>query len=526
MRLVVAMAVAAVMAAVAGPAAAHQPPVDGEIIDGFRPPAEPWGAGNRGVDYATTPGTAVAASAAGDVVFAGQVGGDLHVTVAHPDGLRTTYSGLVSLAVVEGQSVGAGDQVGVSGARFHFGVRDAAGTYLDPTALFVTTVARLVPGGDDGAVVVAGPGGAGLWAVVWDLMSSGMAVGGGPAVGVLADAGGVLPVLAHYADQVGAAATGEDLRAILAAATADTGPCTDAGVAAPAPAGRRIAVLVAGFGSTSQRTGIDGVDTVALGYDPGDVVRFSYRGGRIPADTGAVGPLGGVTTTTYGSADANGDLAGSGQALVGLLAELAAAAPGVPIDVVAHSQGGVVARLGIGNAVATDTLPDSVATLVTLGSPHGGADLATAGSGLAATDAGAAVLDLAGGLGLPVSSRQPALHQLSELSPVATADRSGELVASRLAFTSVAARGDPVVPVARTRAGSAATTTVSVGGLSAHDDLPAASATTREIALAVAGLPPTCRSVADRVVDEVSGRAVAGTHDAAGAVLVGLAAAL
>lgn len=492
----------------------------------FRPPPEPWAAGNRGLDYATSPGTAVAASAAGDVVFAGQVGGDLHVTVVHADGLRTSYSGLAALTVTQGQSVSAGEQVGVSADRFHFGVRDPDGTYLDPALLFVARVPRLVPGGDDGSVVVAGPDGSGLWAVVWDLMSSGMAVGAGPAVGVLGDAGGVLPVLAHYADQMGAAATGEDLWAILQAATADAGPCTDAGVVPPAPTNRRIAVLVAGFGSTSQHTGIDGVDTAALGYDGADVVRFSYRGGRIPSDTVSAGPLADVPATPYGSTDANGDLAGSGQALVALLAEVAAAAPGVPIDVVAHSQGGVVARLGIGAAVASATLPDSVATLVTLGSPHGGADLATAGSGLAASDAGAAVLDLAGGMGLPVSSHHLALHQLSELSPVATDDRSGELVASRLAFTSVAARGDPVVPVLRTRAPAAATTTVSVGGLSAHDDLPASAHTTREIALAVAGLPPTCRSVADRVIDEVSGRAVAGTHDAAGAVVVGLAAAL
>ena len=39
----------------------YEPPVDAVVVDGFRPPATPFGAGNRGLEYGTDPGTAVAA---------------------------------------------------------------------------------------------------------------------------------------------------------------------------------------------------------------------------------------------------------------------------------------------------------------------------------------------------------------------------------------------------------------------------------------------------------------------------------
>src|SRR2546427_4550471 len=68
----------------------YRPPVDAPVDDGFRPPATPWGPGNRGIDYATAPGAPVHAAAAGEVVFAGQVGGSLHVVVLHADGIRTS----------------------------------------------------------------------------------------------------------------------------------------------------------------------------------------------------------------------------------------------------------------------------------------------------------------------------------------------------------------------------------------------------------------------------------------------------
>ena len=123
------------------------PPVDGILVDGFRPPAHIGAPGNRGWEYATTPGSPVRAALGGVVAFAGPVAGNLHVSVDHPGGLRTTYSFLADVAVRRGQIVGPGAVVGHSADSFHFGLRRGA-AYLDPAVLFVAAVwgpPRLVP---------------------------------------------------------------------------------------------------------------------------------------------------------------------------------------------------------------------------------------------------------------------------------------------------------------------------------------------------------------------------------------------
>jgi murein DD-endopeptidase MepM/ murein hydrolase activator NlpD len=119
-----------------------RPPVDGEVIDGWRPPATRYGPGNRGWEYATTVGESVRAAGDGTVAFAGQVGGTLHVTVAHRGGLRTTYSLLATVEVTVGGTVRAGDRLGTAGERLHFGARLASG-YIDPGLLFRPGALRL-----------------------------------------------------------------------------------------------------------------------------------------------------------------------------------------------------------------------------------------------------------------------------------------------------------------------------------------------------------------------------------------------
>ena len=124
----------------------YRPPVDATLVDPFRPPPSPFGAGNRGVDYATEPGTPVGAAGPGRVVFVGAVGGHLHVVVLHPDGVRTSYSFLASVSVWKGQRVSTGQVVGVAGASLHFGAR-VGDAYVDPLALLGAHRAevRLVP---------------------------------------------------------------------------------------------------------------------------------------------------------------------------------------------------------------------------------------------------------------------------------------------------------------------------------------------------------------------------------------------
>jgi len=123
----------------------YSPPVEGAIVDPFRPPAHPGAPGNRGLEYATRPGSAVRAAAAGIVTFAGRIGAGRHVTVAHADGVRTSYAFLASVAVRTGQSVADGGVLGTTGASFHFGARIGE-AYVDPAVLLgIGGPARLVP---------------------------------------------------------------------------------------------------------------------------------------------------------------------------------------------------------------------------------------------------------------------------------------------------------------------------------------------------------------------------------------------
>ena len=117
----------------------YDPPVDAPVTDPFRPPPQPWLAGNRGLEYATAPGTPVRAAGRGVVTFAGPVAGSLHVTVTHPDGVRTSYSFLASIRVRAGAAVSGGIVVGTAGSRLHVGAR-RGGAYIDPASLW----------GDDG----------------------------------------------------------------------------------------------------------------------------------------------------------------------------------------------------------------------------------------------------------------------------------------------------------------------------------------------------------------------------------------
>jgi murein DD-endopeptidase MepM/ murein hydrolase activator NlpD len=115
------------------------------VTDPFRSPPNPFGPGNRGLEYGTEPGTPVVAIGPGSVYFAGQVGGHLYVTVRHPDGLRSSYAFLSAVLVASGGRVERGDVVGLAGPIMHLGVR-CGDRYLDPSALFGAQLRiRLVP---------------------------------------------------------------------------------------------------------------------------------------------------------------------------------------------------------------------------------------------------------------------------------------------------------------------------------------------------------------------------------------------
>jgi len=127
-----------------------EPPVKAPVVVPFRAPACRWCAGHRGLEYATTPGTPVAAVVGGVVTFAGTVAGTRYVVVQQTNGLRATYGQLATIAVRQMQQVTAGAVVGRSGSRLYFGWRRATPTGdvpVDPTSILGrwVTARRLVP---------------------------------------------------------------------------------------------------------------------------------------------------------------------------------------------------------------------------------------------------------------------------------------------------------------------------------------------------------------------------------------------
>lgn len=488
----------------AGGETGYRPPVDAEPVDLFRPPSHPFGPGNRGHEYRVASGTPVRAAAGGEVVFAGPVAGALHVTVLHADGLRTSYSFLERVDVVVGARIAQGEPVGVASGVLHFSVRSGS-VYVDPLAVLSAARPRvhLVPeaaGSDLGSVEVSS-----LVPIVLDALG-----------------GDGWATARHYLQE-----TDPDLRLLRVAhrvtATwwADE-DCSDPSAVPPTPPGPRIAVLVGGFGSTSDSASVDRVDTAALGYRVEDVVRFSYAGGRTAGGPPG-GPLTDIEATSYGRAESQGDLLAAAERLRRLLAEVATTRPGVPIDILAHSQGGVVAQIALTELASGPSVPDAVDLVATLGSPHTGTDLATAVAAVEGAPAGPdALAYLETQLDTGLDPAAPAVGQLSEVSPLMD-DLRRVPRPEGVRLLTIGARGDLTVPATHTRLWGSPRQVVDLSGPDAHGDLPQDPATTRELALALGGLAPTCRSALDVLADEAAPEAISFAEDTMGAAAWALA---
>ncbi|MDQ3914809.1 MAG: peptidoglycan DD-metalloendopeptidase family protein [Actinomycetota bacterium] len=311
------------------------PPVDGGVVARYDEPERKWGSGHRGVDFAVAPGTAVRAAAPGYVVFAGAVAGTLAVTIDHGATFQTTYSVLASVDVAEGDYVDRGHWIGTTGAAhpdgaagLHLGVK-VGGRYADP-ALFLGPL-------DASAAIHLAP-----------------------------------VVERTYSQRT----TAEHLR-FLRPNPSYVGDheraCVDRepGEARGAP-NENVLVAINGLGSRTRgptdsdlyRHAVD-----LLRYPAEDVYLFSYAG------TG-----GKRLHEPYRAVATFGDLIASASKLRTLLEAIARRHPGRDVDLLAHSQGGLIARIYLERLARTwsPRLP-RVEHLVTLATPHTGgpaADLA------------------------------------------------------------------------------------------------------------------------------------------------------
>lgn len=553
--------VAVASAAETDDAVPYLAPVERDIADLFHVGQFRWSPGNRGIDYDTVPGEAVRASGVGTVVFAGQVGGSLHVVVLHADGLRTTYAFLQSILVARGDDVEQGQPVGTAAERLHFGVR-AGSAYLNPLDVLARPRrVHLVP--IDGVLPLVDEERRGLidhlrglaepaaWFLGRTLDTAEMLTPLGQmqlglqSIAATADAFGRVTGLEVEAFDLALISMGltystltlpsvEPLFTmsglILRWRDAMKGCTPESEAPSSVNPHDRILVLVSGLGSSSPATpdgeeanlmggGAFSVDWPSLGFQAKNVYRFNYTGGSTRD--------GGFTpeATLNGLRDPAGRLRK-------LLNELSATHPGQTIDVVAHSQGGLVSRAAVSTMLIPGypSLRAHVNSLTTLSSPHQGAELADLLNGWKTSVAGNAALDVAGQL-RPLNI-DPTRQTMVDLDPDSDflARVHDAALADGISFTSVGGDGDPTVTAPSTVPGvdGAHHTLLHVPGVGKdHDALPAMASTTTEIALAQAGKGPVCQKLAALVSRELEGRALRGIEDRGGTLSqLGLYAAL
>jgi hypothetical protein len=509
------------------------PPVDGPVVRSFQAPAFAYGPGHRGIDFAAAPGTPVRASGDGAVAFAGSVAGSLHVVIAHDGNLRTTYAFLAGMSVRAGERVTRGQVVGVAGGTgpehdaggLHFGVR-LGDRYVDPQRLFaacdLTRLVRLIPADEtpaepwDARRLASGSlasGGSGAASVAGDLAGA-----LGDAAGSAVDAGrsgweamsGVAEAAAGGASAgaavgarvarglvgVASAAVGHTPVGIVASLAADVAAgtvdwwrhrqeCADGAPAANGAGGSGHLLMAVGgidtAGAPDEPT--FGLDTRALGYRDDEVRYFSYAPG-----SGA-----------YRASHTHGDLQRAGSRLAEQLKQAQREHPGREVDLIAHSQGGVVVDVFLQDYYdAADPAYPPIGTIVTLSSPHEGAPLATAAADWRATPAGRVLVEAAEKR-LPVApSSATSVRQLDEHSRFLR-----ELWADRLPehvdFTTIGASDDVLVPATQVDVPDATKVVVDVGGgpLDDHTNIPRDPSALRVVRAALEGRAPPCVGVVE-----------------------------
>ncbi len=467
-------------------------PIDAPVVDPFRPPENRFSAGNRGLEYGPDREQPIWAVAPGRVVFAGQVGGDLFVTVEHEGNLRSTYAYLAEIEVVRGQKVDQRQRLGTAGEGFHLTAR-LGDEYVDP--------AQLIAGAQPAARLTSGVARPERSAV---LASDRQSLA---AAGVAATE--LLPV---------------DLVVDAAQAVSDWyhQDCTPDGAVVEQPPGERVLVTVGGLGSNSGGASIGSLDGEALGYSSEDTVSFSYNGGCTPTPFGSDGPPGGLSTelasSSYGAEDTFVSLDQSAERLADLLVEVAAARPGQPIDVAAHSLGGVVTRLAVDKLEERGQL-GPIDVVLTVGSPHDGAPLGNAAFG----SADGMIGEWADGY-LPHGGDERLAVSTAELSGVDGIAAEMTTAPAGVKAVAVAAAGDLIVPAERARWDGATNVLVPQRGTSladTHTVIPGRPEVARALELARAGAPPSCLGLIELLTSTGLGAGIDAAESALG-VVVGL----
>jgi Peptidase family M23 len=240
-------------------------------------------------------------------------------------------------------------------------------------------------------------------------------------------------------------------------------------------------MVVAGInsaGAAGDRGPTVGLDVQALGYhaDEGEIRYFSYA-----ADGGA-----------YTADATHGPIERAAARLRAQLRAMQREQPGREVDLIAHSQGGVVVDyfLTHGYHPADATLPP-LGTVVTLSSPHEGAPLATAGAKVRDTVVGRAALDAVEGASPLPPPSSPAVRELAEGSPLIS-HLWDDGVPDHVDFTTIGAAEDAVVPADHTSVPGATEATVAVDDVNQHRAIVSDPDALRAVRAALEGRAPPC----------------------------------
>jgi hypothetical protein len=482
-------------------------PVAGAVVRGFDPPSSRFGAGHLGADLYAPVGTPVRAAGPGVVSFSGNVAGALHVVVAHAGNLRTSYSFLASIVVRRGESVAAGQVVGTTGGAgrrhdgsvLHVALR-AGDTYLDPMALFrpvdLAAVVHLAPTSEPPHPVAERSERSGILA--------GLAHDFGAVIGVVGKGLGAAGRSAKHVVETQLplpAAVARGTVAYLSQQCDAHAPPADG----EGGSGHRVMVVAGIESSLTGRTSSLALPTGALGYQDDEVTHFSYA-----ADGG-----------DYVPKDTEGPLLLAAHRFADQLRAMERREPGREVDLIAHSQGGVVIEAFLTLIYeAGDPSYPPIGTVVTLSSPLRGDPLASALA--AAEHTGASVVLHIGddAQHLLPSFDAPAVRDLARDSELMK-ELDGAQLPPSVQLTTIGSTTDVIVPGnAATRPGSRGAT-VTPHSLDAHTGIVTDPAALENVRAALEGKPLPCRSLANEIAGEVVPAAIGGIEDDAGTVLGG-----
>jgi hypothetical protein len=222
-----------------------------------------------------------------------------------------------------------------------------------------------------------------------------------------------------------------------------------------------------------------GLDTRALGYHADEVHWFSYA-----SDGGA-----------YTADDTHGELHAAARRLGEQLRALHEREPGREVDLIAHSQGGVVVDLFLRDVYdASNPAYPPLGTVVTLASPHQGAPLATTAARLREVSSARHALDVIDKVAPGPPSDAPSVRELAETSSLMRHLWDGGLP-DHIDFTSIGGTDDVVVPADRIHVPGATEVVVGVDGLNDHTAIHHDPRALQVVRSALEQRPPPCTSM-------------------------------